>query len=64
MARVDFFWVDGRVLVNEINTIPGFTAASMFPRVWATHGLSAPELVDRLLALALEAADVDAHFSP
>jgi D-alanine-D-alanine ligase len=64
MARVDFFYVDGRVLVNEINTIPGFTQASMFPHVWATQGLSGPELVDRLLELALEVADRDAHFSP
>jgi D-alanine-D-alanine ligase len=64
MARVDFFYVDGRVLVNEINTIPGFTSASMFPHVWATHGVSAPQLVDRLLTLALEAADSNAHFSP
>ena len=64
MARVDFFHVDGRVLVNEINTIPGFTAASMFPHVWATQGIDAPQLVDRLLALALEAADSEGRFSP
>jgi hypothetical protein len=36
----------------------------MFPHVWATHGVSAPQLVDRLLTLALEAADSNAHFSP
>jgi D-alanine-D-alanine ligase len=64
MARVDFFYVDGRVLVNEINTIPGFTAASMFPHVWTTQGVSAQQLVDRLLSLALEAADSEARFSP
>ena len=64
MARVDFFYVDGRVLVNEINTIPGFTSASMFPYVWATQGVAAPELVDRLLSLALEATDSEAHFAP
>ena len=64
MARVDFFYVDGRVLVNEINTIPGFTAASMFPHIWATQGVSAAELVDRLLSLALEAADSEARYSP
>jgi D-alanine-D-alanine ligase len=64
MARVDFFYVDGRVLLNEINTIPGFTAASMFPRIWASQGVTAAELVDRLLGFALEAADGDAHFSP
>ncbi len=64
MARVDLFYADGDVLVNEINTIPGFTAASMFPHVWATQGLEAPLLVERLLELALEAADRDGRFSP
>jgi D-alanine-D-alanine ligase len=64
MARVDFFYADGQVLLNEINTIPGFTAASMFPYVWACQGVEAPQLVDRLLALALEAADSEARFSP
>lgn len=50
LARVDFFLTaDGDVLVNEINTIPGFTARSMFPRLWAAEGLSYPALVDRLL---------------
>ena len=49
LARVDFF-VDGdTVLVNEVNTMPGFTPASMFPRMWAATGLSYPELVSRLL---------------
>jgi D-alanine-D-alanine ligase len=64
MARVDLFYADGRVLLNEINTIPGFTAASMFPYVWATQGLAAPALIERLLDLALEAADTDGRFSP
>lgn len=64
MARVDFFYADGRVLLNEINTIPGFTAASMFPRVWEAEGVAATELVDRLLALAIQAADGHARFSP
>jgi D-alanine-D-alanine ligase len=64
MARVDFFYVDDRVLINEINTIPGFTAVSMFPYVWATRGVDAPQLVDRLLSLALEAADSEARFAP
>ncbi len=50
MARVDFFvQPDGNVLLNEINTIPGFTPASMFPRLWAAEGLDYPQLVDRLL---------------
>jgi len=53
MARVDCFLApDGRLLLNEINTIPGFTEASMFPRVWAASGLAFPDLVDRLLAAA------------
>ena len=66
MARVDFFYDerDGRVLVNEINTIPGFTPASMFPYVWSTQGLGPTALVDRLLVLALEAAEAEGHYSP
>lgn len=56
MARVDFFIEkrDGRVLVNEINTIPGFTAVSMYPKMWQASGLSYPQLIDRLLQFALE----------
>lgn len=55
LARVDVFVThDRRVYVNEINTMPGFTALSMFPRMWAASGMSYPELVDRLLQLALE----------
>lgn len=56
MARVDVFYEeDGRgLLVNEVNTIPGFTPWSMFPRLWAATGVSYPELVDRLVALALD----------
>ncbi|MCL6450361.1 MAG: D-alanine--D-alanine ligase [Acetobacteraceae bacterium] len=56
MARVDFFYrpQDEAVLVNEINTIPGFTAISMYPRLWAEAGLSMKELVTRLIELALE----------
>jgi D-alanine-D-alanine ligase len=54
LARVDFFLQgDGRVVVNEVNTMPGFTPTSMFPRVWAASGLDYPALVDRLLQLAL-----------
>ncbi len=53
LARVDLFLAaDGQLKVNEINTIPGFTPASMFPRLWAAEGVSYPELVDRLLASA------------
>jgi D-alanine-D-alanine ligase len=53
LARVDFF-VDGdRVVVNEVNTMPGFTPASMFPRMWAASGISYPDLVRRLIDDAL-----------
>ena len=55
LARVDVFVTrDRKVHVNEINTMPGFTAHSMFPRMWAAGGVDYPELVDRLLQLALE----------
>ena len=56
MARIDFFLekTTGRVLLNEINTIPGFTAISMYPRLWGAAGLSLETLVDRLIGLALE----------
>ncbi|HEX2273046.1 MAG TPA: D-alanine--D-alanine ligase family protein [Acidimicrobiales bacterium] len=56
MARVDFFYEeDGRgLLVNEVNTIPGFTPISMYPRMWQASGVPYPELVDRLVALAVE----------
>jgi D-alanine-D-alanine ligase len=54
LARCDFFLApDGRVLVNEVNTMPGFTSISMFPRVWAESGVDYPTLVDRLVADAL-----------
>jgi len=54
LARVDFFVTDdGKVLVNEINTMPGFTPASMFPRMWAAAGVDYPTLVSRLLDDAL-----------
>jgi D-alanine-D-alanine ligase len=54
LARVDFFIRhDGRVLINEINTMPGFTPTSMYPRLWAEAGVSYQELVERLIQLAL-----------
>jgi D-alanine-D-alanine ligase len=57
MARVDFFLrPKGKVLVNEINTIPGFTKISMYPKMWEASGLSYPRLIDRLINLALERA--------
>jgi D-alanine-D-alanine ligase len=55
LARVDFFLdADGRVIINEINTMPGFTPTSMFPRLWAASGIDYAALVERLLQLALE----------
>ncbi len=55
MGRVDMFLPsDGRVLVNEINTIPGFTKISMYPKLWQAAGISYRELVDRLVQLALD----------
>jgi D-alanine-D-alanine ligase len=55
MARVDFFYEEGRgVVVNEINTIPGFTSISMFPKLWEASGVPYPRLLDRLVELALE----------
>jgi D-alanine-D-alanine ligase len=54
LARVDFFVLpDDRVVVNEVNTMPGFTPSSMFPRMWDASGLPYPQLVDRLIQLAL-----------
>jgi len=54
LARVDFFVTpDLEVYLNEINTMPGFTATSMFPRMWAASGLEYPKLVDRLVRTAL-----------
>jgi D-alanine-D-alanine ligase len=59
MARVDFFYEpDGRgLLLNEVNTIPGFTPISMFPRLWQASGLTYRALLDELIALALERFD-------
>jgi D-alanine-D-alanine ligase len=54
MARVDFFVTEDGVLVNELNTIPGFTETSVFAKLWGASGVPYPELLDRLLRLALE----------
>ncbi len=55
MARVDFFLTaDGQAYVNEINTIPGFTKISMYPKLWVASGIPYAELLDRLIALAIE----------
>ena len=56
LARVDFFYISetGEILINEINTLPGFTAFSMYPQLWSASGIPFPKLVDRLIELALE----------
>jgi D-alanine-D-alanine ligase len=53
LARVDFFLTARGLVVNEINTMPGFTEISMFPRMWAASGLNFPALMDRLIESAL-----------
>jgi D-alanine-D-alanine ligase len=55
IARVDFFYVEetGEVLINEINTLPGFTATSMYPMLWAAVGIEVPDLLHQLIQLAL-----------
>ncbi|MDF2841466.1 MAG: D-alanine--D-alanine ligase [Clostridia bacterium] len=59
MSRVDFFLekTTGKVYINEINTIPGFTKISMYPKLWDTAGLSYSKLIDRLIELAIERHD-------
>jgi D-alanine-D-alanine ligase len=59
LARVDFFLLEdgGRFVINEINTMPGFTTTSMFPQMWAATGVSYAELVDRLISEALSRPD-------
>jgi len=55
LSRVDFFLTKrGKIYVNEINTIPGFTSVSMYPRLFAASGITYPELIDRLIQLALD----------
>ena len=53
---MDFFYVEktGEILINEVNTLPGFTATSMYPQLWEATGVPFPELVDRLIQLALD----------
>jgi len=58
MARVDFFVTEANaIIINEVNTIPGFTSISMYPKLWQASGLSYAGLIDRLIMLALERAD-------
>ncbi|MET4059742.1 D-alanine-D-alanine ligase [Arthrobacter sp. UYP6] len=55
LSRVDFFYTpDGELIINEINTMPGFTPISMYPQMWAKSGLQYTELIDELISLALE----------
>ncbi len=56
MARVDFFVSkkENKIYLSEINTIPGFTSVSMYPRLWEASGISYPDLIDQLIQLALE----------
>jgi D-alanine-D-alanine ligase len=56
MARADFFVENdtNKIFLNELNTLPGFTSISMYPKLWQASGLSYPQLVDRLIELALE----------
>jgi D-alanine-D-alanine ligase len=55
LARVDCFYTDtGDVIINEINTMPGFTPHSMYPQMWEATGLAYPQLIDELVQLALE----------
>ena len=54
MTRVDFFYTnDGKLLINEVNTIPGFTSISMYPKMWEASGVSFTDLVTRLIELAI-----------
>lgn len=55
LARVDFFFTGSEFIVNELNTMPGFTPISMFPKCWAASGLSYPELIDELITLGVDA---------
>lgn len=56
LSRVDFFYLEstGEILINEINTLPGFTATSLYPMMWQASGVGFPELVDKLIQLGLE----------
>jgi D-alanine-D-alanine ligase len=65
MARVDFFYEEnGRgFLINEVNTIPGFTPISMYPKLWEASGLAYPQLIDELVRLAVERHERRARFS-
>ena len=62
MARVDFFLKEnGDAVLNEINTIPGFTKISMYPKLWMASGLSYTQLLDRLIELAIERHEMESR---
>jgi len=64
LARVDTFVLDnGEVLINELNTMPGFTPTSVFAKLWEATGVPYPELLDRLLALAVERFEAERSYS-
>ena len=60
LSRVDFFLTaEGELLVNEVNTLPGFTNISMYPSLWKLSGIAYPDLIDRLLTLAIERKETE-----
>ena len=53
LSRIDFLMCEGEIYLNEVNTLPGFTAISMYPKLWEHSGLPADQLADRLITLAI-----------
>jgi len=63
LARVDVFLTDdGQIFVNEVNTIPGFTKISMYPKLWEHSGINYPDLIDRLIQLAIREFETNANY--
>ena len=62
MARVDFFLnANHEIIVNEVNTIPGFTKISMYPKLWEASGISYSSLIDKLIELAIDRHDKNCY---
>ena len=62
MTRVDFFYTsDGNILINEVNTIPGFTSISMYPKMWEASGVSFTDLVTKLIEFAIKRFEQEQH---
>lgn len=62
MARVDFFLTEsGKLVINEVNTIPGFTKISMYPKLWDISGLPYPKLIDELIELGIQRHERDSQ---